>query len=313
MEVITLKEYGMDRIGELQRFLNLHLSEDAIDDELFNHITRGDPNFNPELVLMAVEDDKILGVLLGVERTKEPKEAVEKDKVSAWIKALAIDLSVKEKDHILEKLLNEYLEIMKGKGKEVIRYADFASWYIFPGLDLRYEYYLLRLLKRGFRKVGECVDYEVDLLGFRIPNRVKELLKRNQERGIVFRRGKRGEEKKVTEWILEHFGPFWKYEAMMAYTKGERPTIWLALRGEEVIGFSCYSALHKDWFGPIGVDKKARGLGIGTILLFKSLEDMRSAGRRIIRIPWTSHLFFYTQVPRIVRVRHYWQLALEVR
>ena len=313
LKVITLKDYGIERMEDIHHFLNRCLDQDAVDKELFSHITKEDPNFNPELTFIALENDNLIGVLIGVERTKEPKEAIEQHQRTAWIKVLAVDPLAQNRDEALDKLLSEFIEVMKTRGKEEVRYADFASWYLFPGLDLSYEYYLIKLLKRGFTKVGECVDYEVDLLHFRIPRRVHEVMKSCQAKNILFRRGVRGEENAVSKWVFERFGPFWKIETLMAYTRRERPTIWLALRGDEVLGFSCYSALHIDWFGPIGVDVKARRLGIGTVLLFKSLEDMHLMGRRIIRIPWTSHLFFYSQVPNVVRIRHYWQLQLKLK
>jgi len=41
-------------------------------------------------------------------------------------------------------------------------------------------------------------------------------------------------------------------------------------------------------FDPIGVDPNKRKQGIGTILLFKSLNNLKEAGFRYAVIPWTS-------------------------
>ena len=73
----------------------------------------------------------------------------------------------------------------------------------------------------------------------------------------------------------------------------------------EMIGFSTHGALNRDWFGPIGVDEKRRKSGVGSVLLFESRRLMRLNGVGEAVIPWTGHLFFYTQVPDIRGIRHY--------
>ncbi|RLE79878.1 MAG: N-acetyltransferase, partial [Thermoprotei archaeon] len=65
--------------------------------------------------------------------------------------------------------------------------------------------------------------------------------------------------------------------------------------------------------GPIGVDSAVRGRGIGTVLLYKSLESLRVRGYRYIVIPWTGHLFFYTQLPGVKSIRHYWILEKKLK
>jgi len=71
-------------------------------------------------------------------------------------------------------------------------------------------------------------------------------------------------------------------------------------------------ALEPHWFGPIGVLEAHRKKGLGTVLLFKTLFSMREEGQRLAVIPWTGHLFFYSQVPGIKGIRHYWTMRKDL-
>ncbi len=52
--------------------------------------------------------------------------------------------------------------------------------------------------------------------------------------------------------------------------------------------------------------EEKRKMGLGSVLLFKTLDSMKKLGISRAIIPWTGHLFFYSQVPGIVGIRHYW-------
>lgn len=45
-----------------------------------------------------------------------------------------------------------------------------------------------------------------------------------------------------------------------------------------MIGFACYNATAKGFFGPTGVSPEARGLGAGKALLIAALHAMREDG-----------------------------------
>ena len=112
------------------------------------------------------------------------------------------------------------------------------------------------------------------------------------------------------EWIKNKFSPYWAFEAEVA-VREEHGGLWISYdNNDNIIGFSVYGALEPNWFGPIGVDEKFRHLGIGSILLFKALNSLRLNGVRYAIIPWTQHLFFYSQIPGIIGIRHYYFLKL---
>jgi GNAT superfamily N-acetyltransferase len=74
-------------------------------------------------------------------------------------------------------------------------------------------------------------------------------------------------------------------EAMHAIVSGHRTAedVLIAVERGRVVGF-VHS--HGDNFGPFGVAKSHRGRGIGSVLLFRMLEEMRTRGRHNTWFIW---------------------------
>lgn len=310
MKIYSLSEKELE-YEELRLFLNGALERDFITRHMFERVISRDPNFSKDLVYLAYEGEELVGVLIGVYRVKSPPQYVERQKHVAWIKALAVPQEYRGKK-IFDELLEVYLNRVAEDGKTEVRFSDFASWYFYPGLDIHYEYYLSKFLEKGFTKAAEVVDYEVDLMYLRYPERVRRREEKAVKEGIVFHEVEASEENKVVSWVTEKFSACWGIEASMAIHEPEGG-VWIAEKDGEILGFSVYGGLEPNWFGPIGVDPKARGKGLGTILLYKCLESLRLRGYRYIIIPWTNHLFFYTQLEGVKGVRHYWILKKELK
>ena len=63
-------------------------------------------------------------------------------------------------------------------------------------------------------------------------------------------------------------------------------TCYIATKDKKLIGFACYEATAKDFFGPTAVKEDERGKGIGKALLLKSLESMKEMGYVYAIIGW---------------------------
>lgn len=98
-----------------------------------------------------------------------------------------------------------------------------------------------------------------------------------RDAGIVVRRAIPPEGHVVLDWIAEHFSRTWRSEAALAMTQ-QPPTLYVAIRGPVLLGFACYDASAKGFFGPTGVNETERGQGIGEALLIATLRAMREAG-----------------------------------
>jgi predicted N-acetyltransferase YhbS len=81
----------------------------------------------------------------------------------------------------------------------------------------------------------------------------------------------------VLAWIQRHFSQNWASEAAVAI--GHQPSSCLiALSNGELVGFACYDAIARGFFGPTGVSEASRGQGIGAALLHRTLLAMKNMG-----------------------------------
>ena len=63
-------------------------------------------------------------------------------------------------------------------------------------------------------------------------------------------------------------------------------TCYIATKEKKIIGFACYEATAKNFFGPMAVLDSERKKGIGKALLLRSLESMRELGYAYAVIGW---------------------------
>ncbi|MCS7110684.1 MAG: GNAT family N-acetyltransferase [Ignisphaera sp.] len=307
--MITYKEEKDVRlIDQSCRLHNTAFPYDCVECNIYTSFTLNDENFDQELNLFAVdEENRVRGFLLGVEIVKEPKEAVEKFKEYIWIKDLAIDPTLPPDTWraVFMNLLSIFEEMVKKRGKKCIVLHAYAPYYFMPGINILYENYVEVFELYGFRKQEDTVSYEVNLAEFYYPSRVRKIEQTLLSEGITFRRGREEEAVLISEWVGKTFNnPFWRLEVLHSFDS-KPPTIWIADQSGDTIGFAVYLRMKRNEFGPTGVDPSKRRRGVGTILLFKALYDLKQLGFRYAVIPWTSHLFFYTQVPGVCRVKHY--------
>ena len=95
--------------------------------------------------------------------------------------------------------------------------------------------------------------------------------------GITIRKPIGPEKHLAVNWIKAHFSGAWASEFDQAISN--RPiTCFIAIKNERLIGFACYDATTRGFFGPTGVDESARGKGTGRALLVAALHAMRQAG-----------------------------------
>lgn len=81
----------------------------------------------------------------------------------------------------------------------------------------------------------------------------------------------------VRDWVRTRFSAYWvsEVEAAMAH---QPPGCLIAVADGVLLGFACYDATARGFFGPTGVDESARGQGIGIALFYHTLKAMKAHG-----------------------------------
>ena len=116
-----------------------------------------------------------------------------------------------------------------------------------------------------------------------------------EEKGIVIKRPIGPENYAVIDWIRDNFARIWAGESENAFFRSPR-SIFVATRGTEILGFACYDATAKGFFGPTGVAKEERGQGIGAALLLSCLHAMRDEGYGYAIIGGVGPADFYSKI-----------------
>lgn len=98
-----------------------------------------------------------------------------------------------------------------------------------------------------------------------------------EEQGIIIRRGLPPEKHHVLQWVSAYFNEYWRSECDVAFAR-QPVSCFLAIEDGQLLGFGCYDATARGFFGPTGVQESQRGRGIGRGLLLACLHDMALQG-----------------------------------
>lgn len=104
---------------------------------------------------------------------------------------------------------------------------------------------------------------------------------------IKIKRAFVGDKEAILAFVQENFQKSWVYEVEHSLMQ-EVSKCFIATENGKVVGFACYDASAKGFFGPIGVDPKQRKKDIGKALLIRTLNAMREYGYGYAIIGWVS-------------------------
>ncbi len=95
--------------------------------------------------------------------------------------------------------------------------------------------------------------------------------------GYVVRRAAAYDKSVILHWVRQNFSTQWASEADVAFSR-QPISCFIALYQEMLVGFACYEATCRGYFGPGGVVEAHRGEGLGTVLLLECLRSMKEMG-----------------------------------
>lgn len=119
---------------------------------------------------------------------------------------------------------------------------------------------------------------------FHIPSSYElecELLRK----GIRIKRALAPDRSKIVEFARTCANEDYSDEVQAALANNPT-TCYIATREKKLVGFACFEATAKNFFGPMAVLKEERKEGIGRALLIKSLASMEEMGYAYAIIGW---------------------------
>ncbi len=226
----------------------------------------------------------------------------------AWIGIFAVD--ARQRRSGIASALFQHARADWPADTEEVEVLAIPGNYFAPGLDPRYTEALVFLERLGFERSKDCANLTANLAE-RFDTSAEQ--HRLTSAGIEIRRAKVNDDSLMDAFFAEHVGEDWRFEAGLAMDN-EPPGLHLALKDGRTIAFSAHSSQNREWgfFGPMGTAPEARGLGVGRVLLWHCLNDLRDAGHRTAVIPWVGPIAFYQQWAgcRVDRVFWRYRLAL---
>lgn len=104
-----------------------------------------------------------------------------------------------------------------------------------------------------------------------------ELVRKLAADGVEIRRILPLEIAVVSAWVGKHFYPNWASECERAVNNWP-VSCFVAVDKGEIVGFACYDATCRGFFGPTGVAESERGRGVGKAILWVALKAMWDFG-----------------------------------
>lgn len=270
---------------------NETLTSDLVSLQKFRKQIIYDDNFDTELCYIALQDDKVIGFLLGtkrkfpyLERGLEPKRG--------WINVMFVAKDY-QRQGIGSKLVDRVENALIELGVDNITLGAYSPNYFFPGIDIEaYQNAIHFFEKKGYVGSEESYSMCKDLHGFYLSDEWRKKKQLAEQKGFIFRNYKNSDAIALLEFAKVNFGGGWKRNALLAMQANEaEDLIYLVLKNDEIVGFAMRKIDGNPMrFGPIGVCEKVRNDGIGGILFELMQQEMCAKGMY--------HLYFVsTDVP----------------
>ena len=187
--------------------------------------------------------------------------------------------STKQVLEIAEQRMLRYGQIIINEGhlaEGIFRSNDLKTLAILNGLDVAGMHHI----------VCTARDMVVHLRNYTLPSDLNTQ--------TTFRRALPTDRAVLIDFVETEFGAGWVESIENGFTQ-EHISIFLALDGENIIGFACYdvSRNKKGIFGPMGTLKTIRSCKVGYTLLHMALNEMNDIGYEYAVLGEAGPLEFY--------------------
>ncbi len=303
-DTIDIGELGETDWPALTELCRRALPLDEWTEALIRRRMEEEPNYQPAFQIGAWAGDRLVGAILGGTRGSG------EGRVGA-IRLVAVDAK-QRRQGIGSRMLGELERRLKADGVEVARVGGTAPSYFWPGIDIRYTPAFCLFHKHGYRRFDDAVNMDVDLASRDWNTDADEA--RLREQGFAFRRLEPADRTEFGAWLTEWWSPPWHFEGIGTY--GNDPiSTFVATRDGRICAFASYNATaFPGGFGPTGTEPPLQGRGLGRILFFRCMADLKAQGHRISEVCWTGPIAFYARIvgAQMSRVFYFMEKRLEM-
>lgn len=306
---VLVRGYEEGDRGSVVRLLARCLAYDRVDEAVFADRILRDPDFDAELNLLATAGEQVVGFVAGAPANAHLQ-------CPAGVKLFAVASEWRQR-RVATRLFDE-LEVrlrVTGAGHAVAMAA--GNNRLTQGLDVRYTAALCFLAARGYERTGVTQDMMVDLERTDLGTATAEAAA--AAAGIRFRRATAADRDWLHEGVARelaypapgsHLGRRWAYLATLGLD-GPPAAVQVAeeAASDAFLGFGATHVARWGVLGPMGVAERARGRGVGAVLLKRCLRDLRADGFEQGEIYSVGPIAFYAKTVQAVVSRVLYQFA----
>lgn len=290
MSQVAIRNYRGGDEEAIVACWNRSCPKDGIDLSVWVRRVLCDANFDPEGLWVAEDDGRIVGFVYAVVR-RVPMMGTDLEPANGWITAFGVDPDYRRRG-IGSALFERALDFLRARGRRTVSFSDYAPNYFLPGLDRNtYPEGSAFLTALGFKVAYSCVAMDKNLVLFSVPDDVRAVQQEREREGYRFTFLSPARLAETIRFAHEAFHADWARAVREAVAAGVPYDQFLIAvnPADRVVGFAMFGGYDgiQERFGPFGVAESERGRGIGKVLLYLSLERMRSKGLHGCWFLWT--------------------------
>lgn len=239
-----------------------------------------DRNFDPKGLVVAVEDEAIVGAAYAVRR-RVAEHGADLESGRGWIPFFFVVPDARGAG-LGRALLVRALEWLRGHGAQEAVFASYTPNYVLPGLDeARYPEAAALLSSLGFSAIERPSAMERSLRDYALPEEQRRHADRLRAQGWYLGTLPDEDIVPLIELAADSFSADWARAIREGLLAGLPPERILVARnpGGRLIGWAMHGTYEGviDRFGPFGVLPESRGTGLGRLLLHLTLERMSAS------------------------------------
>ncbi|GAA3888907.1 hypothetical protein GCM10022381_33430 [Leifsonia kafniensis] len=266
----------------------------------FRDLVLLDRNFDSTGLFVAEVGGEIVGSSYAVRR-RVAHDGDDLEPQTGWIPYFFAVPSVRGRG-IGRTLVSSAMSWLAGHGRTEVVFSGYTPNYVLPGLDEERYPAASRLMRSlGFETVEQPSAMDRSLIGYQMPDDIRELVTSLQARGYEFGSPTSDELIPLIAMAGERFNSDWARairECIVAGMPLERILVARDPSGE-LLGWAMHGTYENviERFGPFGILPESRGTGLGKALLHVTLERMCALGAHSAWFLWAdegstaSHLY----------------------
>lgn len=271
-----IRTFKASDMEEIIKIWNCAFQAHSIDTTFFVKNVLFDVNFSSEGFFVCEDEHGILGFAEMVIRRVPVSAGGSLDTDKAYLRMFAVKDS-RDLSSIGRELILRAEEYARGFGDRTIVVFDYTPDYIVCGISESRGDYIEFFKSMGYTEGKRRRSIRINLDSLERSPEIESLIAEREAEGFVFSHLE-------NEYILSLLGyapPGWTHRyRRLALANMDYEKFNLIIYGGEVVGCAVFGDPNstEERFGPYSVSESLRGRGLGKILLYRTLMDMKSRG-----------------------------------